>query len=217
MQPACAAVRVKYIAVPKWPELRTATAPMPCALARRSPRPSRPAPRPVPCRRCHPSWQIAPSPPSMSGVAAPSIAPLFSRAAYQNSRITPCDWCPHRSACTSVSATRSACRPRHAHRAVTAAREVRASRHGRRGPAPGSALLGQDRARSRRWRPACGWHRPRRRSRRCAGPRWPTGSGTGAVPRRASQMTSPACASLRWPSISTVARPRTISTLSSQL
>ena len=36
MQSARAASRVKYIAVPKWPELRTATAPIPFSLARSS-------------------------------------------------------------------------------------------------------------------------------------------------------------------------------------
>src|SRR5512142_902749 len=34
MQPALAASRVQYIAVPKWLELRTATAPRPCRFAR---------------------------------------------------------------------------------------------------------------------------------------------------------------------------------------
>src|SRR3954453_10731751 len=107
-QPSCAARRVQYIAVPKWLELRTPTAPTPCLRARST----------AVVRACSVSTWPMPSRPSRStsgpvsesttGSLRALIAPERSRAAYQGRRSTPCDWCPQRSACTRLSATSAA-------------------------------------------------------------------------------------------------------------
>jgi len=106
-QPCSAAMRVKYMQVPKWFELRTATTPTPCSFARRTasfiacaaidwPMPSRPS-----------STATAPASTSKAGVPG-FMVPARSRSRYQPVRSTPCDWWPHKSAWTSESAIRRA-------------------------------------------------------------------------------------------------------------
>ena len=86
------------MAVPKWFEFGTATAPIPWALARRITSGAASAVNTWPM----PSWPsmtpTAPLSTICSGVATGFAVPASSRATYQGNRITPWDGCPHRSA-----------------------------------------------------------------------------------------------------------------------
>lgn len=102
--PACAAMSVKYMAVPMWLESRGATAPAPCALGRWIA---------SSIARAAGTWPIA-SRPSITATAPASTAkpgratgshtPARNRATCQDRRMTPWDRWPHKSAWTSVSA-----------------------------------------------------------------------------------------------------------------
>ena len=89
--PAAGAWSVKNIAVPKWFEFRTATAPMPCALARRIASPAARAAITWPTPSCPSITASAPASTTISGFVTARITPARSRATYQESRITPCD------------------------------------------------------------------------------------------------------------------------------
>ena len=106
--PCDGAMRVKYMAVPKWLEFLTLIALTPCTAARCM----------ADCiARAAMTWP-RPSPPSHTATAPYSLTtrisvtacmtPLASRFRYDESLITPCDSCPHSSACTRLSATRHA-------------------------------------------------------------------------------------------------------------
>jgi hypothetical protein len=90
-QPARVAIRVKYMAVPKWFELRTPTVPIPWTFARRIASSAAFAAAICPIA----SWPSisARAPPSMmtSGFPPGSQTLAFRRAAYQGRRNTPCD------------------------------------------------------------------------------------------------------------------------------
>src|SRR5215207_3287581 len=103
--PASAARRVKYAAVPKWPELRTPIELTPYCLARSTPR----------VTACWVMTWPSPWPPSRTTSAPVSrtvrtwvtlrMAPLRRRATYQGSRSMPCEAWPQSSAVTRVSAS----------------------------------------------------------------------------------------------------------------
>src|SRR5438067_3667089 len=109
-QPASAALRVKYAAVPKWFELRTEMPATPCARARSTPVATARSARTWPM----PSWPSrttrGPVSVTVTGSLTVRIAPLRRRATYQGSRRRPCEEWPHSSATTRLSASSSASR-----------------------------------------------------------------------------------------------------------
>ena len=100
MQPCSAIIRVKWAAMPKWLELRTATSPTPCSLARRTASPAACAVRTWPSPSRPSSTASGPWSTTVSGLAAGSTTPERIRATYQPSRSMPWDGCPQSSAWT---------------------------------------------------------------------------------------------------------------------
>src|SRR3974390_530368 len=81
---------------------------MPCVFARRTASCAALAVSIWPIPSCPSIKARPPASTTSSGFAFGSHTPAFRRAAYQESRITPWDWWPHKSAWTSVSAQRRA-------------------------------------------------------------------------------------------------------------